>query len=434
MVTYYITGAKKLHGEITVQPGKNSPIALLAASLLVAGPVTFKNFSTVEEVHRILELLQSIGVSYEWKDQTTLFLDTSRPLNMDTIDIDVCKKVRASLLFMGALAARTNEFKLYHSGGCKLGNRTVRPHLLALKKLGISISTEETYYTVAVNALVANHVVMYESGDTATENVIMAAVLAPGKTTIKMASANYMVQDLCYFLVACGAKISGIGTTTVHIEGVEGLHAPEYYEPMPDPVDAMAWISLAITTSSPLIIRDCPIDFLELELEKLQVMGQKFTISPIKKSANAAFDLVDITVHPSELTALPDKLYGRPYPGLNIDAVPLFYPILTQAEGRTMVHDWVYENRALYALEFQKLGAQITLLDPHRIIVEGKTDLVANEIMCPPALRPGMSIVIAMLAAKGTSILRNAYMIERAYGDLSKRLAPLGAEIIRQED
>jgi UDP-N-acetylglucosamine 1-carboxyvinyltransferase len=433
MVTYHITGGTTLSGSIDVQAGKNSPIALLAASLLIAGPVTFKGFSNAEEIQRILEILSSIGVTYSWNGDT-LTLDTSGPLTMHTIDKKACERVRASLLLMGALAARTKSFKLYRSGGCNLGNRTVRPHLLALQYLGVKIETKPKYYQVTTKKLTGNHIVMYESGDTATENVIMAAVLAPGKTTIKMASANYMVQDVCYFLQASGAKIKGIGTTTLEIEGVSELRAPKEYVPMPDPVDAMAWISLAVTTASPLTITNCPIEFLELELEKLKVMGQRFTFSNQRKSENKKFDVVDITLIPSQLTALPDKLYGRPFPGINIDAIPLFMPILTQAKGRTLVHDWVYENRALYALELQKLGANVSLLDPHRVYIEGKTRLLANEVMCPPALRPGMAIFIAMLAAKGTSTLRNAYMIERAYGDLAERLVPLGAHITRTID
>lgn len=431
MVKYLVEGGHALHGSIDVHAGKNSPIALLAASLLIAGPVTFKSFSRAEEIHRILEILESIGVTYTWSSDDTLTLDTSGPLDMTAINKKACERVRASLLLMGALAARTNEYRLYRSGGCKLGNRTVRPHHLALQKLGISIETKPKYYQVKTKKLSGNHIVMYESGDTATENVIMAAVLAPGQTTIKMASANYMVQDLCYFLKASGAKIKGIGTTTLEIEGVSSLTAPKAYTPMPDPVDAMAWISLAITTGSHLTINNCPLEFIELELEKLSVMGQQFKLHNQRLSANKHFAVADVELIPSELTALPDKLYGRPFPGLNIDAVPLFYPILTQAKGRTLVHDWVYENRALYALEFQKLGANVTLLDPHRIFVEGKTKLKANDVMCPPALRPGMALFIAMLAAKGTSTLRNAYMIERAYGNLAERLAPLGAKITR---
>ena len=241
MITYTIDGGHNLRGTIDVKAGKNSPIALLAASLLVAGPVRFTDFSDAVEIHRILEILESIGVTYEWEG-TNLSLDTSGPLDMEKINRKSCERVRASLLLMGALAARTKSYRLYRSGGCKLGNRTVRPHLLALKHLGVIIETKSRFYQVTTKKLKANKIVMYESGDTATENVIMAAVLAPGKTVIKMASANYMVQDVCYFLKECGANIKGIGTTTLEIEGVKTLKAPKAYAPMPDPVDAMACI------------------------------------------------------------------------------------------------------------------------------------------------------------------------------------------------
>src|SRR3989338_2139746 len=271
---------------------------------------------------------------------------------------------------------------------------------------------------------------MYESGDTATENVILAAVLAPGTTTITFASANYMVQDLCHMLVAAGARIEGIGTTTLTITGVKRLHDVSFAV-SPDPVDAMAWISLAVTTQSPLTIRHCPIQFLELELEKLSVMGQKYRLGKKRKAKNGKTDLVDVTIRPSTLSALPDKLYGRPFPGLNIDNVSLFVPLLTQAKGQTLVHDWCYENRALYYLELQKLGANVLLLDPHRALIAGPTTLRANDVVCPPALRPGMAILIAMLAAKGRSTLRSAGMVERGYEELIPRLQKVGARIER---
>ena len=431
MPRYHITGGKKLKGSIEVSAGKNSPIALMCASLLMRGVVRLRGVAKVEEVQRLLEVMASIGVKYKWIGSSTLEIDTSAKLNLRAIDREASARVRISLLFFGALAARVPSYKLYRSGGCNLGNRTTRPHTHALAKLGIRVSHHDDHYAVETKNLKGGHVVMFESGDTATENVIMAAVLAKGVTTIKFASANYMVQDLCHFLVECGAKIEGIGTTTLIITGVESLVPPASYTPMPDPVDAMAWISLAVTTKSPLTIVGCPIDFLELELEYLKLMGQKVVFSNRRMSKNGYFELVDITLPESNLKALPDKLHPRPYPGLNIDAVPLFIPILTQAKGRTLVHDWIYENRAIYALDLQKLGANVTLLDPHRVFVEGPTPLQGGELMCPPALRPGMAILISMLAAKGDSILRNAYMIERGYGNLTHRLRTLGASIRR---
>lgn len=431
MSTFVIQGGKTLKGAIETSSGKNAPIALLCASLLIKGTTVLKDMTRVEEVQRMLEILESIGVVYTWKDETTLELNTRGPFTMKKINRKACEVTRASLLLMGALAARESSYKLYHSGGCKLGERTVLPHILALAELGVDVEEKEAYYKVSTKKLKAAHVVMYESGDTATENAIMAAVLAPGVTTIKMASANYMVQDVCFFLEKAGAKIEGIGTTTLRITGVKALRSVSEYYISPDPVNAMAWISLAIATKSPLKIMHCPMEFLELELLKLKVMGQKFRLLNERMSKNGKLRLADITIIPGELHALPDKLYGRPFPGLNIDNVPLFLPILTQAKGKTLVHDWCYENRAVYYLELQKLGAQVLLLDPHRALVEGPTDLVPNEMMCPPAIRPGMAIFIAMLAAKGTSVLTHCYPLERAYDDLLNRLRNVGAVIER---
>jgi UDP-N-acetylglucosamine 1-carboxyvinyltransferase len=193
----------------------------------------------------------------------------------------------------------------------------------------------------------------------------------------------------------------------------------------------MAFIAIAITTASRLKITNCPIEFLSLELEKLRVMGQKMKISRPYQSTNGRFALVDIEIIPTKLSALPDKIYGRPFPGLNIDNLPLFLPILTQAHGQTLVHDWVYENRAVYYLELNKLGANIILHDAHRVTVAGPTKLKPAEIICPPALRPAINLLICMLAAKGKSILYNSYSIDRGYENICERLNKLGADIKR---
>ena len=427
--TFIVNGGKKLKGSIETSSGKNAPIALLCASVLVADKITLKDMSRVEEVERMIEVLSSIGVEFRWIDEKTLYIDSSKDLKMEEINKEACANTRISLLLLGALASREKKYKLYKTGGCKLGERTIRPHLYALEKFGVKVASKANYYEVENAPLKARDIVMYESGDTATENAIMAAALAPGVSTIMFASANYMVQDLCYFLNSAGAKIEGIGTTTLKITGVKKLHKVDEYYIIPDPVDAMAWISLAITTKSPLTVKNCVYDFLALELENLSVMGQKYSLLNKRKSKSGNFTIYDIKITPGNLKALPDKLHGRPYPGLNIDNVPLFVPILTQAKGETLIHDWVYENRAIYYLELKKLGADVLLLDPHRALIKGPTELKANEVDCPPAIRPGMAILIAMLAAKGKSVLRNAYPIERAYENLIQRLRQLGADI-----
>lgn len=429
MADYQIVGQQPLQGSIQTTSGKNSPIALICASLLMRGVVRFHGITPILELERLLEVLQSIGVGATWIDETTLEIDTTGEIDMQAMDKELSSKMRIALLLFGALAARVPSYTLYRSGGCKLGERSTRPHVYGLRALGMNIEAVDDHYTVETGILAGAEVIMLEAGDTATENILMAAVLAKGETIIRFCSANYMVQDLCHFLVACGAQIDGIGSTTLRITGVSSLTSPGDYTPMPDPVDAMAWISLAVTTKSELTVQQCPLDFLDLELEYLRTMGQKVVLSQEGMSKNGFFRIADVTLPPSDLVAIPDKLHPRPYPGMNIDNIPLFLPILTQATGRTLVHDWIYENRALYALELKKLGASVTLLDPHRVIIEGKTDLVGNTVDCPPALRPGMSIVIAMLAAEGESLLRHTEMIERGYGDVVSRLRSLGAHI-----
>lgn len=432
MSTFVIHGGKQLKGTIDTGTGKNGSVAILCATLAIKGVTVLKDVARVHEVERLLEIFDSIGVMHAWLDETTLRVDTSGDLDLDAIDKELCKKVRITLLFFGALAAREKNFRVYKTGGCKLGSRTVRPHIYGLEKLGIDVTSEEEYYEVKAKKLQGNHIVMYESGDVATENVILGAVLAPGTTTIRFASSNYMVQDLCYFLEKAGAKIEGIGTTTLTITGVDELKPVDEYFISPDPVDSMAWISLAIATKSKLTVTSCPIQFLELELLKLEKMGQKFSIENKRRSKNGTQDIVDITITPSKLSALQDKLYGRPFPGLNIDNVPLFVPILCMAEGQSLVHDWCYENRAVYYTEFTKLGAKVRLLDPHRVLIDGPTEFIANDVVAPPALRPAMALLIAMVAAEGESRLREPEVLERGYAKVTERLQAVGADIVRE--
>lgn len=424
-----INGGKKLRGTITNQPAKNSALAILCACLLIKGKTVLTDMPQIEEINRMMEFLSSIGVRISKFGKSKLLIDTSGSLVLAKMDRKAVRAMRSSLLVIGALAKRARQYKLYKSGGCRLGARTVRPHLYALAKLGVKISSRAGYYEVKNGPLRGGEIVMYESGDTATENVIMAAVLAKGETTIKMASANYMVQDLCYFLQAAGAKIQGIGTTTLEIKGVKRLKPVKHYPIMPDPIAAMTFLSVAITTHSTLTIKNCPLDFLDLELCKLEHLGQKYVIVNKRKSKNGKFAVGDIRVNRSRLTALPDKIYGRPFPGLNVDNLPLFVPILTQAQGRTLVHDWAYENRSVYFLDLQKLGAKITMLDSHRVWVEGPTKFAPNELKCPPALRLAVILLIGMLAAPGKSILSNTYVIDRGYENLYETLNEAGADI-----
>ncbi len=428
MSNFIINGGKKLHGVIKTNSAKNSAVAILCALPMIKGKTRLLDMPKIEEVNRIIEILTSIGLTINWTDSHTLEVVNNGKIHLNKINKESYEKTRSAILLIGSLSSIFNNFTLPKTSGCQLGKRTVNPHIIALNHLGITVKKINNLFKINRGQAKSSSFTMYESGDTATENAILAAVLLPGKTRINLASPNYMVQDLCYFLVKAGAKIKGIGTTKLEITGVKKL-TPVSYPIMPDPIESMAFIAIAITTASRFKITNCPIEFLSLELEKLRVMGQIIKISRPYKSLNGQFDLVDLEIVPSKLNALPDKIYGRPFPGLNIDNLPLFLPILTQAHGQTLVHDWVYENRAVYYLELNKLGADITLHDAHRVTVAGPTKLKPAEIICPPALRPAINLLICMLAAKGKSILYNSYSIDRGYENICERLNKLGADI-----
>lgn len=425
VINFRVAGGKKLSGEITTNTSKNSAVCLLQASLLNEGKTVLRDVPNIEEVKRIIEILKELGVKVKRLNEKDIELKAGElhPQNIKA------NHTRSVILLLGPLVHLFPKFNLPQPDGCKLGSRTVRPHLYALEKLGVRIKTKHDHYEISRGRLKPAKIVLYESGDTATENALMAASKIEGETTIKFASANYQIQDLCGFLKKLGVEIEGVGTTTLVVRGKRHLRKDIEYAVSEDPIESMLFLSIAAVTGSAITVKRCPIEFLELELLKLEKMGLRFEIGPVYKSRNGQIDLADITIRPSKLRALEEKIYARPFPGLNIDNLPFFVPIATQARGETLIHDWVYENRAIYYTELAKLGANISLADPHRVYVKGPTALRANEIVAPPALRPAAIILIAMLAAKGVSILRNVYSINRGYEDLAKRLNKLGADI-----
>jgi UDP-N-acetylglucosamine 1-carboxyvinyltransferase len=423
-----IEGGKKLSGEITTKTSKNGAMGLLAASLLNKEKTTIKNVPKIEEVNRMIEVLQSIGVSVKWSG-SDLEIKPPKKINLAKIDVAAAQKTRSIVMLIGSLVHHFKSFRLPQPGGCKLGSRTVQPHLFALEKFGVSVATKEKYYEVKAPKLHPAEIILYESGDTVTENAVIAAALIPGKTVIKYASSNYMGQEVCFYLEKCGVKIEGIGTTTITVHGIKEIKTPVTYYLSEDPIESMFFLSAAIVTKSSLVIRRCPIDFLELELLKLEKMGFRYKILKRYKALNGKTNLVDIKTFPSNLAALQEKIDARPYPGLNIDNLPFFAVIATQAKGTTLIHDWVYEKRAIHTKDLDKLGADTVLADPHRLYVTGPTKLRAAEVICPPALRPAAIMLIGMLVADGVSILRNIYSINRGYEDLVARLNGIGASL-----
>ena len=427
---FIIRGGKKLSGSVAIRPSKNGALHLMCAALINTGTTILHNIPRNQEILRLIEVFQSMDIAVSWIDTHSISIKLPKKIKTSALKVDSAGKIRSGLMAIGALAHHLSEFSLPHSGGCKMGARTIAAHRYGLLPLGVTIETTNDQYTVSVTDPKPNaRVVMYESSDTGTTNVLLAAARLPGPTEIIFAQQNYMVMDVCYFLQKLGVRIEGLGSHRLTIYGKPSFDTTVEHANSEDPIEAMFFIATALTTHSRLTITRVPIDFLELELLKLELMGMKYNRSKPYCADNGHTTLLDITILPSELVALSDKIHAQPFPGINTDNLPFFVPIATQASGRTMIHDWMWEERAIYFTELNKLGADITLLDPHRIIVEGPTKLKGNQIVCPPALRPSAIILVAMLAAEGTSILRNVYAISRGYEDLPKRLAALGADI-----
>lgn len=431
-VSLRIEGGHQLRGEIELKTSKNAAVALLCASLLNKGTTRLKRVARIEEVNRIIEVLQSIGVHVRWLPGNDLEIKVPANLEIEKMNKEAARKTRAVIMMVGSLMHDYPEFKIPYAGGCELGRRTVLPHIYALEEFGTTVVAKTGHYSVTTKRKQPKrHILLYESGDTVTENTLLAAAKFEGETVIKMASANYMVQDLCFFLQKLGVKIEGIGTTTLKVRGVKEIKRNVSYSPGEDPVEAMTFIAAAVTTNSSITIRRVPIDFVELELFKLEKMGLRFKTSPLYKADNGHTDLTDLTIyqHNGQLSAPEEKLYGRPFPGLNIDNLPYFVPIAAVSKGRTLIHDWVYEDRALMYTEMKKIGVKLELADPHRVFIDGPTSWKAADIVTPSGLRPAVMLLIGMLAAPGISMLRNVYTINRGYEDLAERLNSLGAHI-----
>ena len=432
-----VEGGHELHGEIALKTSKNSAVALLCASLLNFGVTRFKAFPRIEEVNRIIEVLESIGVKVKWLPGNDLEIHRPEKLQLDNMDGVAARKTRSVLMLLGPLLHDYKNFKIPYAGGCKLGTRTVAPHLFTLEHFGMGVVAHTGHYEVVVSKKIPKErIVLYEQGNTVTNNALMAAARTDGTVTIQSASADYMVQDLCLFLRKLGVKIDGFGSAVLEVEGVPYIKKNVTFAPTEDPIEAMFFISAAVCTNSNLVIKRVPIDWIGLELLKLKVMGLPFTTTERYKAENGVIDLVDIEInkHNGNLVAPVDKLHPNLWPGINADSIPYFVPIAAVAKGRTLIHDWMFENRAIYYTEMTKIGMNIELADPHRIYITGPTKFTRADVVCPPALRPASLLLIGMLAAEGISMLRNVYTINRGYEDIAVRLNSLGAHITIMHD
>lgn len=427
---FIIHGGQKLKGSIETNTSKNGAMGLMHAALLNKGTTTLHGVPKIQEVFRILEIFESIGVETQWVNDKILKITPPKRYRFKELNIESARRVRSFMMAIGPLIHHLPSFEIPTAGGCKMGERTIAAHKYGIEQFGVDIAVTNNGYVVTRGKLKPADIVMYEASDTATENIIIAAAGIPGTTTIHFAQQNYMVQDVCFYLEKLGVKIEGIGSLKLTIHGKKNINVDVEHHNSEDPIESMMLLSAAITTESPITVKRCPYDFLKIELLKLEKMGVQFKYSKHYTSKNKRTELVDITlVSAKGLRAPDDKIHAQPYPGINTDNLPFFVSVALKASGTTLIHDWMWENRAIYFTELNRLGASVRLADPHRVFIDGGNNLKPGEIVCPPALRPSTMIMVAMLGIKGTSTLRNVYSIKRGYENIVERLNSIGAKI-----
>lgn len=413
---FLIKGGKKLEGEIEVGGAKNAAGALIAATLLTDQECVLDNIPRVADILNLLKILKEIGKEIKWLDERKIQIK-GQDIDASKIDFEKFSKTRISILLIGALLPRCKSFKISRPGGDRIGLRSITTHLQALKKLGVKIEQSSDFYYFERENLKGAKIVLSEFSVTATENLIMASVLAEGRTIIKIAAQEPHVQDLIEMLNKMGAKIKKIWDHGLEIEGVNSLKGVEY-KIIPDSNEAGTFLIIGATIGKKVLIKNLIPEHLELFLLKLKETGVEF-----KRNNNS------IEIHQPH-NFKPTKIQSLPYPGFPTDLLPIIIPLLTQAQGKSLIHDPLYENRLNYIHELRKMGADIEIVDPHRAFVFGKTLLSGVEIESWD-IRAGASLIIAGLMAEGQTLINNIYQIDRGYEKIEEKLQKIGADIKR---
>ncbi len=422
MAKFIIEGGHALKGSVRVSGMKNAATPILAATLLTDEPCVLENVPRIRDVERMIEILQSLGATVSWTGDHTLTVHAGS-INLKTLNTKAVGAMRSSILLLGPLVARCHEVTIPEPGGCIIGNRPIDAHILALEQLGATIERTNGSYHVSASTLRGSTVILPEFSVTATENLLMAAVLAEGTTVVHIAAAEPHVQDLVRFLNAMGADIQGAGTHTLTIRGVQKLHGAQHTI-IPDQIEAGTFAVAAALTRGKVTIEDVVPEDMELVLLKLQQIGVKLTIEPHGNRAHIHI-AAKFPLHAFRLQAFP-------YPGFPTDLQAPFGVLATQCTGTSLIHDPMYEGRLGYINELIKMGANAVICDPHRVLVTGPTPLYGQE-MRSLDLRAGATLVIAGLIAKGETIIHDAEILDRGYEKLAERLTTLGAVIRRVE-
>lgn len=417
MAQFRIQGGNKLQGSVTVSGMKNAATPIIAATLLTADSCRIRNVPRITDVLRMVEILQSLGAVVEWSGEHELTI-CAKNGNPATLADRSVAAMRSSILFLGPMLARFHEAQMPEPGGCIIGNRPIETHLAALAALGAEVRHDEGQVSVRASALHGNEIVLPEFSVTATENAMMAAVLAAGRTVIRLAAAEPHVQDLAEFLRAMGARIAGDGTHTITIDGVERLHGAEHAV-IPDCIEAGTFLVAAAVTRGRVDVAGVVPEHLHAVLALLRAVGVSVDVG--ERS---------IRVSPGG-TLHAFRLQTMPYPGFPTDLQAPFGLLATACNGTSLIHDPLYEGRMGYVQELVKMGASAEVCDPHRVLISGPTPLYGKEIKSLD-LRAGATLLLAGLAARGESVLHDAEILDRGYERIDERLRELGADVRRE--
>ncbi len=421
MHEYRIEGGFPIKGKITAAGNKNAALPCIAATLLTDEKVTLRNIPEIEDAGVMFKILEGLGASVK-KVEKHVWEVTAQKIETALIPPELSKKIRASILFAGPLIARLGKASMMPPGGDVIGRRRLDTHFLALTELGARVDIDGKF-EFSANKLVGDDIFLDETSVTATENALMAAALAEGRTTITNAASEPHVQDLCNMLIAMGAKISGVGSNILIIDGVKKLHGCDFAIG-PDYMEIGSFIGLAAATRGSVTIENInPPDMrpLRIAFGKLGIRWN-ITGNTLEVAANQ-----DMKVNP-DLGGMIPKIDDSPWPGFPPDLTSIMTVVATQVEGNVLIFEKMFESRMFFVDKLIGMGARITLCDPHRAVVSGPSVLHGDKLVSPD-VRAGMAMVIAAMIARGESSISNVYQIERGYENLIPRLKALGAHI-----
>jgi UDP-N-acetylglucosamine 1-carboxyvinyltransferase len=425
MEAFVIEGARPLSGSIRAAGNKNAALPIVASCLLTDDPVTLTNVPAITDVETMLALAADLGADIERVGGGEVRI-SGRGVSKHELDEELCSRIRASILFAGPLLARWGRAVVPPPGGDVIGRRRLDTHIHALMRLGADIRTEKVY-SMQTEGLRGAQVFLDEASVTGTENVVMAAVLAPGETVVGNAASEPHVQDLCRFLVSLGADIEGIGSNVIRIRGVESLHGGEW-RICPDHIEVASFIGLAAVTEGEIVIEDVVPEDLVAIWPGFERLGVSWEVDG--RSVRVP-DQRGLTIRDDIGSQIP-KIEDGPWPAFPADLTSIALAVATQATGTVLIFEKLFENRLFFVDKLVNMGARIILCDPHRAVVNGPARLY-GERMESPDIRAGMAMLIASLCAEGTSTIGNIGQIDRGYERIDERLRAVGAQIERTE-